>query len=183
MQNFDLYVGLKRKRAEYGDQIDKTKKEISRLELEGEDLRREFLQAEALEDHRGAESLQRKVKANEEAIVAGRTIVEKVERAAAAADRERDRVRPVVLQEIKREYRPRYERALKDFLKKLREAGDAELEALKVAAEAVRIAGQADISEMCQPVPPIDHVIVDCPDGSLIDRFVKDCKNQGMEID
>jgi chromosome segregation ATPase len=184
MKNFDLYVGLKRRRTELSDSIETAKKEISSLEAKKEELERELLRLEALGD-RGAESAQKRLRETEDAILANRVTIDKGTKAIEVVLKEQARVRPEAFAEIKGEYRDRYEKGLRNLLKKLKEAGDAENVTIEIAAEAVRIAKLADMDEMFRAVPIITHVVVNREDGSgsLILRFLADCKGQGLEID
>jgi len=183
MKNFELYCGLKKRRGEYGDSISTAEKEISRLELEKAELESSFARTEALGG--AVDSIQKRIKTNADAILASQAAVDKARKAIDTLEKEKVRVRPAAFEEIRAEYRGRFEKGLRFFLRKLEEAADAELEFIKIRTEAIRTAAQIDVDEMRCGLPIIDHVVVDRGEGngSLIAQFLRDCRAQGLPLD
>lgn len=152
---------------------------------EQEKLDDEALRAEILEQENW-EAKKEAARKNREKIKEIKEEIERKKRAKELYGEERKSNREEALKEIRAEYGPIFEQRIKEFLKKARQAEKAEQAVRAVREEANKLVYKIGCYGR-GALPFVINVLIekdgDRPEYGPLNLFIKDCKQQGIDID
>jgi chromosome segregation ATPase len=190
MNSIQEYEKLRDSIREYQGKIPKLKNQITEMTRAQLELDEEALKAEILEE-RGWEKKKEKAKENRAKIPELKAEIQKAEKALEILGGKLKKLRPAVVQELKKKHRPGYEQAIKEYAKKLKVAAEAEKEIAEKLDEADtetrRLLANGTGPVFVTFLPAFQQILTGGPFRPLgltqYEHFRRDCEEQGISID
>ena len=182
MKNFEKYLEIKAKVKEFQSKIVALEEEVHNEQKILQSCRDEKTKKALLAGQDPAKVI------DEASKVEGlRKEIDTIKHAIKILEEELDTLRPLAFADLKTKFREPYEKAVRAFWEKLKEAEKAERKVILLQEESRRENLKIDLSPQYPIVPPINRVTVEdygeSEKSSPIARFKKDCERAGINLD
>jgi len=184
MKNFDACKGMKELLGKAQAVIPELEAKISAAENAQAELDAEAIKAQALEA-KDAKKKTADAEANRQTISRLRDEIAAAKKKIEIIEFEANKLEGLALEDVRTQYRPGFEKALREFVGKAKDAAKAEAELHAIKREAGD--KMDEISRVPHIVlPPIARLLLakegDRPEYGPLARLIADCKAQGIDL-